>query len=290
MSNSKTVCLFHKDCIDGTAAAAVVLKKFSAVTFFAMGHDYTEDSLAALTRDLENASQLIIVDGCWGIDWFLNKFPELPITLIDHHLSNLERLNTLNTTHSNLKIVFDLNHCATTLAWEYFFSPATPPDLLQYIEDGDLWLKKFEAETPHLTAILSIYRNQPDTYLKLFAENIGELKNRGSYITEYIESSIEKYLKTPPVKIKINNHLVLAFNITDHQSVCGNYLALKHNHAVALFTIKGEMVRFNFRSADSHSPSALDLAIALSGGGHRNSSGGQMTLDEFVKSLISYSE
>jgi len=286
MSNPKTICLFHKDCIDGTAAAAVVLKKFPNTKFFPFGHDYTEDSLTTIAPDLEEATKLIIVDGSWGVEWFLNNFPSLSITLIDHHVSNSEKLHELVISHKNLKLVFDLNHCATVLAWKYFFPDETQPEIMKHIEDGDLWLKKYEADTPNVTAVLSIYRNQPDNYLKLFSADLAELKKQGSYISEYVQSSIEKFIKIPPVKINIGDHEVLAFNITEQQSVCGNLLATEHNQAVALFTIKGDVVRLSFRSTDKHSPSALELATKLSGGGHRNSSGGQMTLREFIENLV----
>lgn len=285
MTNEKRVGFYHKDCIDGTAAAAVLTRKFPGLTLFPIGNDYTEDTLEATRSLLETAHELIITDGTWGVEWVLDNFPHIKITVIDHHLSSASKLENLAKANDRLRFIYDLNHCASVLSWKYFFPAEAVPDLLRYVEDSDLWLERY-AETKLITCVVSIYRNHPTQVANLFSEPITTLVERGRSLSEYIDSNVAKYLQVPPIKIRLGTYDVLAFNITDQQSVCGNHLAKEHHQAVALFTIKGEVVRFSFRSTDADTPAALDLAVTIGGGGHRNSSGGQLPLKDFIKQII----
>lgn len=285
MPNQKLVCLYHRNCLDGTAAAAVVLRKFPNAELIPIGNDYTEESMVELRPLLTGTDLLIIVDGTWGVDWCVTNFPDLPITIIDHHESSQPSVSQLASRTPRIKYIFDQQHCAAVLTWQYLFPNETVPKLLLHVEDGDLWLERDVTTTRHVTSVLSLYRNQPATVLQFFDTDISDLISQGQTISSYVDVCIEQYVKVPPVKLDFGDHTVLAFNITDLQSACGNYLATKHQAAVVLFTIKGEVVRLSFRSTDEHTPSALDLAATIGGGGHRNSSGGQLTRREFIDRL-----
>ena len=89
--------------------------------------------------------------------------------------------------------------------------------------------------------------------------------------------------------LKIGDFTVKAFNVGNFQSEIGNILAEKLGEAVALFNIKGYQVRFSFRSVEGQSPSALDLAKILGGGGHKNAAGASIPLEQFCK-IIKFSE
>ena len=41
----KVVVIYHKDCIDGTTAAAVVLRRFPEAKLFPLSHDPSVDDL-----------------------------------------------------------------------------------------------------------------------------------------------------------------------------------------------------------------------------------------------------
>lgn len=112
------------------------------------------------------------------------------------------------------------------------------------------------------------------------------VKERGKIISEYTDKAVADLVRIPPISLKIGEHTVLAFNITDHESACGNILSEKHGQAVALFTIKGDEVKFGFRSKDGQTPSAYDLAALLGGGGHRNASGAQLLLADFLNQIL----
>jgi uncharacterized protein len=71
-----------------------------------------------------------------------------------------------------------------------------------------------------------------------------------------------------------------------YESQAGNQLAENQGMTVALFTIKGDNVKFSFRGMDGHSPSALELARALKGGGHKNAAGAEISLHEFIGLII----
>jgi nanoRNase/pAp phosphatase (c-di-AMP/oligoRNAs hydrolase) len=89
-----------------------------------------------------------------------------------------------------------------------------------------------------------------------------------------------------PILFSIGAFEVPLFNITNHQSACGNILSTKLDASVGMYTVHGNEVRLSFRSLPHHVPSALTLAETLGGGGHHNASGARMSLSVFVNHIV----
>ena len=283
--NENIVCIYHKDCVDGTTAAAVVLRAFPQAKLFPLSQGYTEEDFAVIQPHLQKGTVAYIVDCTLGITECIEA--ECTITVIDHHVSEVDRMRATAEKYVKVTYMYDVTKSGASLCFTYFFPEEALPELIKYVEDSDLWNGTYGAVTKDVVHYLSLFRNDP----KKMSEHIegdGEIvKERGNIISEYTDKAIAHLIQISPLILNIGEHHVLTFNITDHESACGHLLSIKHNQAVALFTIKGTEVRFSFRSNESNIPSALDLASLLGGGGHRNSSGARISLSDFLSRIDS---
>lgn len=276
-------CIYHKDCIDGTTAAAVVLKKFPDAQCFPVGHSTAAAELTEIFPQIDSSAHLYIVDTAHGIEHALKQGNS--VTVLDHHISEHDRVSLLAHENTNLEYVFDNTKSGASLTWSFFFPEETLPQLIAHVEDIDLWLQKFGDETEHVANYLSILRNDPHTVSALLSADIHTIYERGALLTQNMRMEVKRCVELDPIMLSFGEYTAPAFNITNYQSHCGNKLAASRNEAVAMYTIRGDIVRFAFRSLDEHNPSALDLARTLGGGGHRNSAGGTMPIRDFIKNI-----
>lgn len=284
MNQQKTIIgIYHKSCNDGTAAAAVLLKKFPQAQLFPLGHNYVLTDLDPI-RNIKEIDEIYFVDCAIGINELLAVAKK--VTVIDHHISIKEELDAL-AKDGKINYIFDNKKSGSSLAWSYFF-PAEPiPEIIKYVEDSDLWNWAYGETTKYVTNYLSLNMNMPEVFLSLFGENIEHIKKDGSIITRYADSNIERIMReVRPIKLKIGDHEVFAYNVTMYQSAVGNNLSKQIGGVVTMFTIKGEKVKLDFRCGDGHEPSAIDLATLLGGGGHRNASGAEVPLVKFLEMIV----
>lgn len=276
-------CIYHKDCIDGTTAAAVVLRKFPQARFFPVGHSHAEEELAEIFAQIDSSTHLYIVDTVHGIERALAQGNQ--VTVLDHHISEHERVAAIAQGNTNLEYVFDNTKSGASLTWSFFFSDEPVPQLIAHVEDIDLWLQKFGDQTEHVANYLSLIRNDPAAISALLSADIETIYKQGALLTQHMRMEVKRYVELDPIMLSFGAYTAPAFNITNYQSQCGNELATSRDEAVAMYTIRGDIVRFSFRSQDGHTPSALDLAQTLEGGGHRNAAGATMLLRDFIKNI-----
>lgn len=284
MDQQKTIIgIYHKSCNDGTAAAAVLLKKFPQAQLFPLWHNYVAADLDPI-RNIKEIDEIYFVDCAIGINELLVVAKK--ITVIDHHISIKDELDAL-AKDGKINYVFDNKKSGSSLAWSYLFPKETLPEIIKYVEDSDLWNWAYGETTKHVNNYLSLNMNTPEIFLSLFDENIEYIKKDGSIITRYADSNIERIMReASPIKLKIGEYELPAYNITIYQSAVGNNLSRQIGGVAVMFTIKGEKVKLDFRCEQSHNPSALDLAKMLGGGGHRNASGAEVPFVKFLEMII----
>jgi len=292
-SNKKTIGIYHKDCIDGTTAAAVLLKQFPDVVLFSLKRGYTKDDFAEILNHVPDDAEIVyIVDfSLENVDTekLLKKVRK--VVDIDHHISAKESLGMLARQHDNFEFIFDNNRSGASLAWEYFYGRENTPELILLVEDGDIGKFEFLEKTKQSGGVLMPLMNKPEMVKKLFDEPIEDLLKRGRQVTDFMDFALKLYCeRAKPIKLRVGKFLVIAYNATFNiermRSTLGHTLATQHDAAVALFRISGDEVTFSFRGIDSAEPSALDLAKALGGGGHRNAAGAHVALKDFYKMIV----
>ena len=288
MKEKKVVGIYHKDCSDGAAAAAVLLKKFSDVKLFPLGHSFTEKDLSLIHKETVARADIYLLD----IALIAEKLVEIldennNIVILDHHIGAKEKMQQLADRHKNITYIFDNNKSGVSLAWNYFFPDKEPPEIIKYIEDSDLWKFKYGNDTKYAANYLSMYANSPETLSRFFDENIKEIKENGKIITEYTDIQIDRLLRdTGNITLRIGEFITPAYNIISYESPIGNKISEARGVAAVMFFIKGNSVKFSIRSKDGQNPSALELAKLLGGGGHQNSAGAEISLKDFLKMII----
>lgn len=281
--NSQPICIYHKDCSDGTAAAAVFLKKFSEGKTFPLSYGYSEKDAELIFQNVDKDTIVYTVDCCLLTKECLEKGNK--VISLDHHIGVYEEMTELAKQQSNYTYVFDNNKSGASLTWTYFFPDTPTPEWITFVEDKDLWTKRFK-ESDYFGNWTYMQVNQPQKLQFLF-DDTDALKvcvEKGRLIDElnvfYVDAFKEK---AQPLWIKYKENLIPAYNSTYLQSILGNVLADEKLGVSAIFSIKGNSVRLSIRSVKDSYISALEIAQFFGGGGHRNAAGCEMLFSDFSK-------
>ncbi len=122
----KPLCIYHKNCLDGKAAAAVVLRRAPDAELLPM--QYGEPAPVVEGRDV------YVVDFALPIEAMRALRAQSPtVTWIDHHATAAPMHARLGWGH------LDTSTCGAVLAWRVLFPGKAMPPILPYIEDKDLW-------------------------------------------------------------------------------------------------------------------------------------------------------
>jgi oligoribonuclease NrnB/cAMP/cGMP phosphodiesterase (DHH superfamily) len=284
MKETTKIGIYHKNCTDGTTAAAVLLRKFPDIKLFPLVQSHTEDDLAHIHKSAGEGSEIYFVDFSAGVEEFLDGGHN--IIVIDHHMSVKEHLEELEKNNENLTYIFNNDKSGASLAWTYFFQDEKEPELIKYVQDSDIWTKKYD-DTKYVTNYLSMFSNDPEQMLKFIEGDIDEIKEKGKIISNYSDIQIGRLVESvQEIKLRIGEYEVPGYNVTMYKSPVGNKLSVIQDKAVAMFTISGGDVNLSFRGTDSNSPTALELAQLLEGGGHKNAAGANISLEDFIKMII----
>jgi oligoribonuclease NrnB/cAMP/cGMP phosphodiesterase (DHH superfamily) len=273
--------------VDGTCAAAVAKKFLGTVKFHpaSAGSQPPEDI---------TGKNVLILDMAYNkkaLDEMLKKVNKLLI--LDHHKTNMADLQDI----PNENKVLDMNKSGAMLAWDYFYPGVTPPLLVQYVQDRDIWTKKL----PNNELFVSWFYKLPfdyDEYIKYFDDELIK-KNIGLTISNNFmaetcrmvdEYYIDEHIKYAPkplfINIKDNYYFVAHSNTSSAglKSDIGNRLFSKYElidfSCVGSNTIN--TTHMSLRSIDT-AVDVSEIAKIYSGGGHRNASG--VKLDGVVSHL-----
>lgn len=273
--------IYHKDCIDGTAAAAVLLRAYPDSELIPLSHSYTPDDFAPILARVDPQTKVYTVDCTFGARDFLDK--GITITAIDHHADKRIVCEALAQSDSRFTFVFDETKSGASLTWDHFFANEPKPRLIELIEDVDLWHWKYGQESRDTSSYLWLFRNNPKGMLELIEGDLEPVREKGSLLSQYADTEIEYQCTLEPLTMRVGAYAIQAHNITTHQSAAGNRLSEFSGAAVGMFTVQGNRVKISFRSKDGQVPSALTLASELGGGGHPNAAGATVSLKQFFE-------
>lgn len=123
------VILYHGKCPDGFAAAYAAWKKFGDnASYIPVDHG------DAPPEGLEGR-EVYLVDFCYETAEQMKALAETAkrLVVLDHHES------TRAFAESAPEHVYDETRSGATIAWSYFHPEAPIPNLMKYLEDGDLY-------------------------------------------------------------------------------------------------------------------------------------------------------
>jgi hypothetical protein len=117
------------------------------------------------------------------------------VLVLDHHKSAMHELAGLATDDGQVTIRFDLGHSGAMLAWLHFFPGQPAPQLLQHLEDRDLWKFKLP-KTQELHTALDSYPTTFEAWDELmFATPLALLEQEGVALERQRKKDIARYLE-----------------------------------------------------------------------------------------------
>lgn len=122
----RPLCIYHKNCLDGRGAAAVVHRREPDCDFVALQYGMRRPAL--LDR------KVYIVDFCLSLEEMRAVRAEASeVIWIDHHASQRAVREALGWG------VLDTSECGASLTWRTLFPDQPEPPVIAYIRDKDLW-------------------------------------------------------------------------------------------------------------------------------------------------------
>ena len=184
------------------------------------------------------------------------------LVVLDHHKTAEPSL----VGRPEFEARFDLEKSGAVIAWEYAFPDQPVPDLLRYIQDGDLW----RWELPGAREISAALGSYPYDFRVWQGLAVDRLREEGVAILRYQNQQIARLRDRAGLE-DFAGYRVPVLNTSVWQSELGNELAQGRPFAVLWYETAGERVyslRSTYQGVD-----VGQLAGSLGGGGHRNAAG-----------------
>lgn len=290
------IVLYHANCNDGFGAAWAFdqLAPYSSRKITLKGVSYGEAIEHILNLDEDNSKRDV-----WILDFsfpandliaLAERFNQ--VVVIDHHKTAIEGifeplgLNEQYQVPDNLHIVWDLHRSGAGLTWDYLFHTFTPPkadysrpQLINYIEDRDLWKHKLP-DTKEISAVISATSKTIKDYNELsyaLRWEYSAIVYAGRLLLGQYTQMVEDIVKlASPCTIYDatgNKHEGLCANCTGQfASDVGSHLAkISGTFGGTYYSAADRSTKFSLRSFGDYDVSAI--CKTYGGGGHKNAAG-----------------
>jgi len=282
----RRVCFYHAGCPDGFGAAWTAWRTWRGRgEFVARGHDDRADA-----RKLEDAL-VVFADIAPSNDELRDLCDSAGhVVVLDHHVSSRDRFESepelaRQVLAEGHEIVFDLQHSGAMLTWLYFAGGESPPDLLRYVEDQDLWSWKLPA-SQEVNAAIDSHPHDFEVWSALAARPIAELAAEGAPIVRANAIEVQRSLRHAS-RLRIAGRRIEAVNSAQNRSALGHELARRAAFGEAwgcVYRVEGDRVRATLYSIGD--VDVASVAVALGGGGHRNAAGFSVSLRRWLEEFI----
>lgn len=278
----RPLCIYHHPCADGFGSAWVVRKYFNGDV------DFHEGIYGQPPPDVSNRD-VIMVD-------FSYKRPVLDemtaaahsILIVDHHKTAEEDLSGLHrppnfrswvgmqdsgTLSQNVRTtaLFDMARSGAGLTWDFLFPDKPRPQLINHIEDRDLWRFKLEG-TREIQANVFSYPYDFDLWEMLMDGDPKELIGQGAAIERKHHKDIAELVAGTKRRMIIGGHDVPVANLPYTMSSDAGHLMAQGEPFAACYVDTPKGRTFSLRSTDA-GVDVSEIAKRYGGGGHRNAAG-----------------
>lgn len=299
------VIFFHENCQDGEVARIVVLQGLrglgckTAVRSIGRSYQkaYSIDTELGSFLETESQSLIFYVDFAPTPEELQKLSMHNLVVVLDHHetarkLLKVDEVANLSIEHClengpmvGSMIVLDNSRSGAGVAWD-FFHPNTPrPELVNLVEDRDLW--NFKLEGSRELAFL-LQNMPPENWVDFFERFNQVVEYRDRFIKEskiyYVETQEEIKRLSDKSNLFKTNHGV-SYRIVEssahHSDLANKILEDNPNIDFAIVMVnKGDgNYKLSFRSEDRRMNVSL-ICERFGGGGHRNASGMTFKLSE----------
>lgn len=311
--SDKPICIYHGSCADGFGAAWVVRK------FFAGEVDFIAGTYQNPPPDVSNR-HVILVDFSYKRPVMLELAKRSNgVLVLDHHKSAAEDLagndSDFTDTNNYTGIVdwnrflencamdrmenipvgriytrFDMQKSGAGLAWDFFFQNEERPELINRIEDRDLWKFRYP-DTRAIQAAVFSYPYDFDTWDMLFKIDLATLRTEGEAIERKHHKDVAELVQSFRRFMTIGGHRVpvanLPYTLTSDAGhlMCEPYSTHNGDESppfAACYWDTAEGRVFSLRSREG-GMDVSEIAKQYGGGGHRNASGFRLSFEEAKK-------
>jgi uncharacterized protein len=175
MSDNKILVIYHSNCPDGFASSWACWEKFQNTA------DYLAVGYYDKAPDVTAYDQIYVVDFSFAREILLEWHDSgKQVTVLDHHKSAKEQLEGLDFAY------FNMDECGAVMTWKYLHPETNPPEVLQYVQDRDLWQWRLPLSR-EVNAALSQYTRRgsiPEDFKAYQYKSIGSLAKEGTIILE----------------------------------------------------------------------------------------------------------
>lgn len=266
----KTYVLYHKNCMDGFAAAWAAWKSLGDENIEYIAVQYGEPLPL-----IDIGSRVFILDFSYSKDYLLILKGICPdLIVIDHHKTAQANCEGLNFC------IFDMTKSGAVLTWEYFHPDKPVPELLFYIQDRDLWQWRLPYSKQINTALATVSKTFLDFNILFHWGDIKDaLLMKGVILLEQQDAVVKSMAdKCFFDETMFNSHIPM-LNSATLQSEIGNELCLRHKGYLfsAIFFYLDLTTRvWSLRSVGDFDVS--EVAKKFGGGGHKNAAGFKETI------------
>ncbi len=245
--------LYHADCTDGFGAAWAIWKRYPSAEFIPADHGLPPPVSCAGRR-------VVIVDFAYPRP-ILEEMAEeaMELQVLDHHITAKEALKGLPYVH------FDMEKSGAVLAWEWAHG-TTPPWLLQYVQDKDLWAWKLPSSR-EISAGLNSYPYDFKVWDSLEKER---LEQEGRAILRYEHELVKKIIRNV-VWVQFEGETVPCVHSAILTSQIGEQLSPGRPFCLIWYDRHG-LRHFSLRSEQGGTDVAK-IAVKYGGGGHTHAAG-----------------
>lgn len=246
--------------MDGFAAAWIVRKVLGDGVEF-VGGVYDQQP-----PEIEPESTVYIVDFSYPRDVLLAMTEGSEVVVLDHHKSAQANLAGLPFAQ------FDMNRSGAMMTWDYFCQGKRPPEIIDYIQDRDLW--RFELpQSKEVNAALFSYPMEFPTFDILAGIPAHILAGEGVTLLRQRQKHIDSFVRGWSVsEVEIGGYTVPCLN-------CPRFLASEVLHTLAKgypfaasYFDSADNRSFELRSADD-GVDVSEIARLYGGGGHQHAAG-----------------
>ena len=264
---TKNLCIFHGNCLDGFSAAWAVRHALADdVAFYKGIHQQSPPDVTEL--------DVILVDFSYKKDVLLDMLKvAASITILDHHVSAEKDLSELLEA-GKINGLFDMNKSGAMLAWEWFNPGLLAPVLINHVQDRDLWQFKLDG-TKAINAALSSYAYDFEVWDRLMdsdEEALEALKRDGDAIERRLQKDVAQLIAAGVRRMIIGGYDVPVLNASSaYVSDAGHIMSIGEPFA-ACYWDHPDGRSFSLRSSEAGIDVA-EVAKRYGGGGHEKAAG-----------------
>lgn len=260
-TNPKTI-IYHSDCLDGFTAAWVLWRRFQGEPTQFIPAQYGEDP------------PWVLVDGrdTYVVDFSYPR-PQLEemkrranlLLVLDHHATAEEELAGLPYA------VFDMGRSGAGLTWDWAFFGQHRPWLVNYVEDGDLWLFSYPS-SKEVRVFLQRQSKTFENWQRLSEESLENILPLARVAYTDMEAYVEARARRATVQAFKGMLAVVVEAGHQHGSELLHYLLQKHPRCDVAIRAEHDGGQWVY-SVRSRLGEAKLLAERLGGGGHSRAAG-----------------